>query len=271
MRIRDLFEQWFLAAADQIVARQRRPAPPRQRLAAARIVAHRGAYDNREVVENTMAAFEAFERVGGWGIELDIRWTRDGEPVVSHDPDGRRLFGLAQPIAALDGATLRRRLPQVPALADVVARFGGRLHLMVEIKSLFQDDPLQTRRRLQGHLEGLVPGRDFHLLSLDTRLLERLAFQPSPACLPIARINTRQALRSARSRGWGGLTGHYSMVCRAHIEDLHRRGLQVGTGFVNSASCLYREIERGVDWFFSDRALALQRWVPARQEDSSTR
>lgn len=218
-----------------------------------------------------MAAFAAFEGVGGWGIELDVRWTRDGVPVVAHDPDGGRLFGVPRRIAAMDRSALRQQLPLVPTLSAVVKRFGGRLHLMVEIKCLWQDDPDRTRERLQHHLEDLQPVRDYHLLSLDTDRLARLAFTPSRASLPIARINPRPAARAARFRSWGGLTGHYALIRRGHIENLQRRGLRVGTGFVNSANCLYHELSRGVDWLFSDRPLAMQRIVAFAQEGSSTR
>ena len=135
MRVQTLLEQWLLKRADQWVARRRLPPPPVRKLAAVRIVAHRGVYDNRLVFENTMAAFERFHAAGGWGIELDVRWTRDGVPVISHDPDGRRLFGVQRQIADMDLAALQRQLPQVPTLAAVIERFGGQLHLMAEIKS----------------------------------------------------------------------------------------------------------------------------------------
>ncbi|HSO18364.1 MAG TPA: glycerophosphodiester phosphodiesterase family protein [Desulfosarcina sp.] len=265
MRLRDFMEQAFLAGADHIVARCRQHPPSARRLAAARLVAHRGAYDNRSIFENTLAAFETFDRAGGWGIELDVRWTREGVPVVSHDPDGRRLFGVPRPIADMDLATLQRRLPLVPTLASVVTRFGGRRHLMVEIKCLFQDDPVLSRERLQRQLGGLHPGRDYHLLSLDARLLERLAFAPSQACLPIARVNPGPAALAAIAHAWGGIAGHYALMRRPHIAALHHRGFGVGTGFVNSVNCLYRELLRGVDWLFSDRALALQRVLSRAQ------
>jgi glycerophosphoryl diester phosphodiesterase len=259
MRVRDFMEQVFLAGADHIVARRRQRPPSARRMAAARLVAHRGIYDNRRIFENTLDAFEAFDRAGGWGIELDVRWTRDAVPVVCHDPDGRRLFGVPLQIADMDLDSLQRRLPLVPTLESVVTLFGGRRHLMVEIKSLFQDDPVQSRDRLQHCLDRLQPGRDYHLLSLDVRLLDRLAFTPSKACLPIARATPRPAAQAAVSRAWGGIAGHYALIRRPHIEALHQRGLRVGTGFVNSVNCLRREVIRGADWLFSDRALALQR------------
>lgn len=257
MRVKDRLEQWLLGRADQWVARRRRRPPPGEQLAAARVVAHRGVYDNVDVFENSLAAFEAFHRAGGWGIELDVQWTRDHVPVVTHDPDGRRLFGVPQAVAAMDLESLRRRLPLVPSLADVVDRYGGRMHLMVEIKSLPEGSG-RPREILARHFEHLVPGRDYHLLSLDPEILARLAFTPGLACVPIARTRLRNLSRAVQTHDWGGLAGHYALIGRRHIAALHGRGLRVGTGFVNSPYCLYREVVRGVDWLFSDRPLVLQ-------------
>jgi len=224
-------------------------------------VAHRGVYDNRRVFENTMAAFEPFQEAGGWGIEFDVRWTRDGVPVVSHDPDGQRLFGVQRPIVDMDLATLQRLLPQVPTLAAVIERFGGQLHLMVEIKSEPHSDLRHQRKILHYHFESLTPGRDYHFLSLDPNMLQRLRFSPAYTGIPIAQINLRRVNRVAQTNAWGGIAGHYALIRRRHIETMHRRGRQVGTGYINSPSCLYREVARGVDWLFSDQALALQKIV----------
>lgn len=262
MRAQDFLEQWFLKWSDQWVDRRpRRPATP-HRLANARVVAHRGVYDNARVFENTIAAFASFQAAGGWGIELDVRWTRDGVPVISHDPDGRRLFGVDRPIAAMDFSTLQRHMPRVPTLTDVVARFGGRMHLMVEIKSLPPHAFPQPASILQRILEPLTPTRDYHLLSLDPDLLQRLDFFARQACIPIARANFRKVLGAVRSSGWGGIAGHYALIGHRQVDAAHRQGLQVGTGFVNSPNCLHRELARGVDWLFSDRPLALQALLP---------
>jgi len=259
MRVQALLEQWLLQRVDQWVARGRPQRVAVRRLAAARIVAHRGVYDNRLIYENTMAAFEPFQDAGGWGIELDVRWTRDWVPVVSHDPDGRRLFGVPRPIADMDLMTLQQLLPKVPTLAAVIARFGGHLHLMVEIKSERRSDLTRQRDILARHFEHLTPGRDYHLLSLDPDLLHRLRFDPAGVCVPIAQINLRRVNRMAQAKAWGGMAGHYALIGRRHIDALHRRGYQVGTGYINSYNCLVREVARGVDWLFSDQALILQR------------
>jgi glycerophosphoryl diester phosphodiesterase len=67
--------------------------------------------------------------------------------------------------------------------------------------------------------------------------------------------------RSAHANAWGGIAGHYALIRRRRIDTLHHRGCQVGTGYINSCKSFYRELARGVDWFFSDRALALQKII----------
>src|SRR4051812_35261842 len=64
-----------------------------------RIIAHRGAWDEVKFRENTLDAFHEAARVGVYGIEFDVRFTRDGVPIVLHDPGLARMFkhpGLVQ-------------------------------------------------------------------------------------------------------------------------------------------------------------------------------
>ena len=50
-------------------------------------IAHRGFHDNRsECPENSLPAFESAIQMG-YGIELDVQLTKDGEMVVVHDEE----------------------------------------------------------------------------------------------------------------------------------------------------------------------------------------
>ena len=55
-------------------------------------IAHRGMFDNISVTENSL---EAFRRAcdSGFGIELDVRLSSDGIPVVIHDDNLERVTG----------------------------------------------------------------------------------------------------------------------------------------------------------------------------------
>jgi glycerophosphoryl diester phosphodiesterase len=61
------------------------------------VIAHRGA--PAEAPENTLLAFEAAVRAGADALELDVRLTADGAPVVIHDATSRRTPGALTPTA----------------------------------------------------------------------------------------------------------------------------------------------------------------------------
>lgn len=261
-------EDFLQRTADVLMARIPRRAPDPSLLAGCKIISHRGEFDNVSVLENTLPAFDAAARGDVWGIELDVRWTRDGVAVVHHDPDLRRLFRAPERLADLPFDRLRERWPAVPTLQEVVARFGGRLHLMVEIKEDARGGGQVGHHALQPLLSSLRPSVDYHLMALETGLLDGIDFLPPSALLPIARFNVASISRWALRRSCGGVTGHYLMMSSRRIRRHARRGQRVGTGFADSPRCLYREVQRGVEWVFSNRAVALRRLcLPAGRPD----
>ena len=241
-------------AADIWFALVPRRRPGLQALQNCRIISHRGEHDNRLVRENTMAAFERVADAGGWGIEFDVRWTRDLEPVVIHDADTGRVFGIELEVASVSFSELRRQVPEVPALAEVVDRFGGSQHLMVELK---QDDLGATQvraERLQEIFATLTPGSDYHLLGMNIDLFELAGFAGTNAFLPVAELNTRALSDDALARDFAGVCGHFVLLNDDMIRRHHSRGQKVGVGFVASRFCFYRELNRGVDWIFTNHA-----------------
>jgi len=257
MRAFEVLEALVMAGIDRAMTWPAPASPSVDHLRQARIVAHRGLYDNRRVFENTLPAFEKAGEAGVWGVECDLRWTRDLVPVVNHDPDCRRVFGCGLRIADHTFADLRKACPLVPRLEEVIERFGGRLHLMVEVKAEAYPQPARQNTILQTLWGHLAPRRDFHLMSLSLAMLDLVAALPPEACIPIARFNLPQVRRAAARRGYGGVSAHYILMGKRQIDTQHRAGRAVGTGFVNSRQVFYREIHRRVDWIFSDRPGAL--------------
>ena len=258
-RWREGVEDLFHHLVDRLFRRWPRPAPAPHRLKSARIVSHRGEHDNRTCLENTLAAFDTAAAAGVWGLEMDVRWTRDLVPVIFHDACTRRLFAEPTAIRRLTRDALRHHFPLIPDLAEVIERYGGRQHLMLEIKAEPYPQPAIQSRRLKAQLQYLAPGRDFHLMSLDPEMFDCFDFLPATAFIPIARLRIDRASRLAGRRGWAGLAGHYLAASNRIVRRHHRLGQRIGTGFADSRRCLYREVARGVDWIFSNRAAAMQR------------
>ena len=234
-----------------------RMRPSRAALEACKIVSHRGEHDNRRVFENTLAAFDAAAAAGCWGLEFDVRWTRDLQPVVVHDPDLRRVFGIDLKIADIELSELRQRAPQVPTLLETIERYGGQHHLMMELKP---DNlrAIKARSECLGEMfRPLEAGRDYHVLVLDTGLLDLAEFCPPRAMLPVAELNVDQLSREALGRGFAGICSHFLLMSQSRIREHHRQRQQLGTGFPASRYALYREINRGVDWIFTNHAVQL--------------
>jgi len=253
-RLENIFH-WLAGA---ICRRWPRPTPPSALLERCRIVSHRGEHDNRSRLENTLPAFDAAAEAGVWGLEMDVRWTADRVPVVFHDPDTRRLYRSKITLASTPLDRLIDRFPLIPTLSEVVERFGGKRHLMLEIKAEPWLGPLDRARRFKRALSHLVPGKDFHLMGLHPDLFGRFNFLPAQAFVPIARVRMDRFSRLAAARGYAGVSGHYLLAGSGVVDRHHRLGQKVGTGFADSRRCLYREAARGVDWIFSNRAAAMQ-------------
>ena len=102
--------------------------------APAHLIAHRGAHHRAlSIQENTHAAFERALSLGCSGIEFDIHASADGVLVVNHDPTLKRLWGHDVAIKMLRFDELRALVPELPSLADVVAKYGKRMHLFIEL------------------------------------------------------------------------------------------------------------------------------------------
>ena len=117
----------------------------------ARPIAHRGLHGLAAgVVENCPRAFEA-AIAGNYAIECDVQPTADGEAIVFHDETLDRLTmetGRVDQRAAADltAIAFRGTDDRMMTLPELFAQVGGRVPLVVEIKSEFDGKFALTRR-----------------------------------------------------------------------------------------------------------------------------
>ena len=252
------FQNAFHKLINFIYAVYPQPNPDRERLMQGRIIAHRGIYDNQKVFENTLAAFDPIVDSGVWGIELDVRWTKDLVPVVFHDRNLIRIFGANRDINELKLTEIKASFPLIPTLEEIIQKFGQRLHLMIEIKAELFPDPAYSSGVLKDLFAQLTPAVDYHVISLNPSVFKMIDFLPRNAFLPIAEINVPSISEIALKEKYQGFLGHYLMITDACLQKHRRNNQVVGTGFVNSKNCLFRELNRGISWIFSKNALQLQ-------------
>ncbi len=112
------------------------PLPEDRAFLTARPFAHRGLH-GAGVSENGMAAFDA-AIAGGFGIECDVRLSRDGVAMLFHDVALDRMTAASGPVADrnaadLDGIALRDG-GAIPRLSALLQRCGDGTPLLIEIK-----------------------------------------------------------------------------------------------------------------------------------------
>ena len=113
-------------------------------------VAHRGLWTPGGPPENSLGAFQA-ACAGGYGIELDVQISADGEAMVFHDAGLARMTGQEGRLCDHSAADLRQmRLAgtdeTIPTLAEALTEVGRRAMVHIEIKIPFGEvGPLERR------------------------------------------------------------------------------------------------------------------------------
>jgi len=251
-------EKLFHQVVDLWFAHRRQSMPLPERLENCKIISHRGEHDNRNIFENTLQAFDVVKDNGIWGLEFDVRWTKDLQPVVFHDKDTGRVFGQKAAICQLTKSELISDFPLIPALEDVLQIYGKKLHLLVELKAEVHTSPVHMNRVLADLFASLEPGHDFHIITLAPEMLETIKFVPSQTLLPVARLNPQELSDLVIQKNYGGILAHYFILNDTLLRRHQKLGHHTGTGYIGSKNCLFRELNRQVEWLLSNNATQIQ-------------
>lgn len=251
----------IMKTVDAVYATLPQPPPSSSTLKKAKLVAHRGIHEPEDVTENTWKAFDLALEHRIWGIEFDVRWTQDEVPVILHDPDPSRVFpkasaGFKTKISRMTFQQLQSDYTEIPYLEEMLRRYGQSLHLFIEIKEPL--DTLAKKSKMKELLQKLEPVRDFHIMSLRTELFRDFEFLPASCFLPVAEWNIHKLSDLAYRHHWAGLTSHYLLLGQKLLNKHVHQRQSCGTGFINSKNLLYRELNRGVEWIFTDKALTVK-------------
>lgn len=104
------------------------------------LYAHRGLHnDEKGIPENSLAAFDAACEAG-YGMELDVQFSKDLQIVVFHDDDLKRMCGISKRVneltyEELSHLSLNGTEHKIPLFTDVLQLVNGRTPLVVELKN----------------------------------------------------------------------------------------------------------------------------------------
>ncbi len=240
------------------------------------VVAHRGA--STTFPENTLEAFEGAVQAGADIVELDVRLTADGVPVIMHDADvasttdGQgflHTFTLAE-VKRLRTSAAHGSSTGVPTLLETLEVLSGRAGINIEIKNLpgepSFDSPAEgivhaVIRVLDGvPFDGSVLVSSFNWLSIERVRALRPDF--GTGFLTTGAVDPAAALVYARSAGHTYVLPQAPALFAggaAFVQAAHEDGVSVGTWTVDDADAIARFFSWGVDAVASnDPAMAVQ-------------
>lgn len=227
------------------------------------IVAHRGASSTHP--ENTLPAFEAAIALGAPVVELDVRLTADGVPVVMHDPDVARTTdgrGFVHELTAAEIAGLRAGkggvAAHVPTLAEALACLSGRAAVAMEIKSIPgepgydpEGEPMVEAALAEVERSGFAG--PVLVISFNPRSIRRargLAPEVATGLLSTEHVDPRDALALAREEGHDLVLPGVRALLPAgpgFVAEAHAAGVRVGTWTVDDAARIRELLAWGVD------------------------
>lgn len=246
------------------------------------IVAHRGA--SWDFPDNTLSAIRAAWAQHADLLEIDVRLTRDGVVVLSHDDTLQHTAGRPEMVADLDWTTIRTldvgswKNPafageRVPTFAEALAAVPTGKRILVEIKTGEHIVPA-----LQRDIEnGLLAPESIIFICFDAAVLRRTkAVMPRIKVLHLAggawenKIRTDAELDAlimqAVDAKFDGLDlGDDWPLDAAQVSRIHAAGLECHVWTINDAARARQLAAAGVDGITTDRPGWLREQLEAFQ------
>jgi glycerophosphoryl diester phosphodiesterase len=241
------------------------------------VIAHRGI--SAKAPENTLAAFRlACETPGIDMIELDVRLSKEGEPIVLHDRTlqrtstgngAARSYSIAE-LKEFDAGSWFNPLfekERIPTLREVLRMVDKRRWVNIELKSdfFFPEKPDRLEQRVLHAVQEL--GYDHRVLysSFNHRMVAAIK-RLHPAAFTGVIYNFYRDYGRMPSK-LAARVGAEVFVCAKHeltmrmIEDARNAGLAVYVYTLNSVPNAAKMIEMGVDGILSDSADSIVQFV----------
>jgi len=202
------------------------------------LLGHRGLRSRTfSVRENTVAAFDLALQHGCDGFEFDVRLTADNSAVICH---GARFAGITIARAACN------RLPALPLLEDVLARYSSRAFLDIELKVPGLEPYVLAS------ISKFPPQRGYVVSSFLPGVLVDLKSRSQSTPLGII-CETRKQLSTWPDLPVEYVIAHERLITGALIADVHSAGNKIFGWTINKKTSMVGLANWGVDGIVSDK------------------
>jgi glycerophosphoryl diester phosphodiesterase len=234
------------------------------------ISAHRGS--SLAAPENTLAAIRRAIDDGADYVEIDVRQTADGVPVLLHDRDLRRVAGDDRRIWEVPSAQLDQidagswfspafAGEPIPTLEQAIRAVDGRARLYIEVKPAPETPDLVQRVVDVLQAEQVIEGTI--IASLNRAILDEVhALEPG---LRRAQL-VHTSIGRLGERGYDILAVRAALATPERVVTARRLGYELHVWTVNDPRAMSRFIDMGVDNIITDRPDVLARLLEERAQ-----
>ncbi|GAA2967914.1 glycerophosphodiester phosphodiesterase [Streptomyces enissocaesilis] len=216
-------------------------------LRAVTAVAHRG--DPYRFRENTLASLRSAVERGADAVEIDVRPTRDGVPVLLHDDSLKRLWGHDRLLGSVTGKDLRELTGGgVPTLREALHAAGDR-RLMIDLPGATAG----SVRTVVGVVRESGAGERVYYCGGVSAMADVRAADPgAEIAMTWTTLTPPPAtLLDAVKPRW--LNYRFGLIGRDLTDRVHRDGLLVSAWTADTGLTMRRLIGRGVDSITTNR------------------
>jgi glycerophosphoryl diester phosphodiesterase len=211
-------------------------------------VAHRG--DPYRFRENTIGSIRSALDQGADAVEIDVRLTRDGVPVLLHDENLKRLWAHDRLLRSLSAAQLRELTGGgVPTLVAALAAADGS-RVLIDLPG---GPGPEAVRRITGVVRDCgAQDRVYYCAGAETMLAVRAAEPSAEIALTWTTLAPpRPALLDAVRARW--LNYRFGLVDRPLVARVHRDGQLLSVWTPDTGRSLRRLLGLGVDSITTNR------------------
>ncbi|THA71308.1 glycerophosphodiester phosphodiesterase [Streptomyces sp. A0642] len=218
-------------------------------------VAHRG--DPYRVRENTLLSIRSALERGADAVEIDVRVTRDGVPVLLHDATLERLWGHDRRLDRITHQDLTGLTAgSVPTLREALLLPGAH-RLMLDLPGSTDDS---VRRTVGVVRECGAAERVYYCAGPEAMLRVRAADPSAEIAMTWTTLAPpRKALLDAVRPRW--LNYRFGLVSRELTDRNHRDGLLVSAWTADTGRTMRRLIRLGVDSLTTNRIDVLHKVI----------
>jgi glycerophosphoryl diester phosphodiesterase len=215
------------------------------------IIAHRGLSGLEP--ENTMRSFRRAVDSGANGLEVDIRITRDGVPVIIHDATVKRTSNGRGRVSKMTLKQLRLldfgNGESIPTLEDVLKEFGAKVFLHLEVKFRVPVAPIVSM------VEKMNLHSDVCISSFSHKLLREVKnLNPHITTAALFRKPRRRMTKYLHRLGVQAAHIYFHKSSKGLVDALHRAGLKIRVyRIVDEISKIKKSLLWKVDGIMIDR------------------